>query len=79
MALRMEEAFICMDGSGRRYQVEVWRKVVQDQSGADREVLGLREAWVVDPPPRRRLNPIEGDQAFRIVGEDTILRPVRSS
>ena len=79
MAPRMEEALTCMDGSGRTYQVEVWRKVVQPQQGDEREVLGLREAWIVDPPPRRRLNAIEGGAAFRIVGEDTILRPVRSS
>ncbi len=79
MALRLEGTMACMDGPGRRYPVEIWRKVVQDQRDGEPEMLRLREAWAVDPPPKRRLNAIEGGTSFRIVGEDTILRPIRNS
>ena len=73
--LRLEERFTCEDEAGRHYEVEVYREVGSRRTSAGiEEALGLRQAFLVEEAPPRRVIATHEEGVFQIVEDGTILR-----
>lgn len=78
--LYLEERFTCEDALGQHYDVEVYREAGSRQTSSEvEEVLGLRQAFIVEQEPRRRVSATYEAGVFRIEDDGTILRRLRSS
>jgi hypothetical protein len=73
---RLERRIPCQDDKGRRYVVEIWRDPLLTRTVDGVRAVGSLERAVLAGQRHRVLTPLDDADTFRILDDDTVLRPI---